>query len=318
MKKIVLAAKRPWNWKVFLVLVGLIIPAAFAILPFALNLQNAYSDTDVTVSLGWETILLDRLVNILLIVVLGGIGLALANRIGLGMPFVEGWIKREPVPHRFRSATAIAWITAVGVVLLILFLQIAVFGPPMQTMFDEQGIEIPEEASAPPQYGFLAAISAGITEETLFRLFGLSLLGWLGGLLFHDSEGRPKLAVLWTANLLFAIAFGAAHLLNVAIMELPLNALIVTRTIVLNGIAGVAFGWLFWTFGLESSMLSHFLLDVIIYTLIPLATMPENETARYLAIAGVVALVLLTLVWALRTLITENRKYSTDNELKGV
>jgi hypothetical protein len=35
MKKIILATKRRWNWKVFLVLVGLIVPAAFAILPYS-------------------------------------------------------------------------------------------------------------------------------------------------------------------------------------------------------------------------------------------------------------------------------------------
>ena len=158
------------------------------------------------------------------------------------MPFVEGWVKRELVPFRFRSVTAIAWITAVGFVLLILFLQGMVFGPPMKAMFGELGVEISSEASTPPLYGFLAAISAGITEETLFRLFGLSLLAWLGGLLFHDSNGRPKLAVLWTANILFAMAFGAAHLQAAAAIGWPINALVITRTIVLNGLGGLAFG----------------------------------------------------------------------------
>ena len=37
MNKIVLPTKRRWNWKVFFILVGLIIPASFAILPYALN-----------------------------------------------------------------------------------------------------------------------------------------------------------------------------------------------------------------------------------------------------------------------------------------
>ena len=40
MKKIVLATKRHWNWKVFFVLVGLIIAASFAIVPYSLHLQN--------------------------------------------------------------------------------------------------------------------------------------------------------------------------------------------------------------------------------------------------------------------------------------
>jgi hypothetical protein len=318
MKKIILATKRRWNWKVFLVLVGLIIPAAFAILPYSIHLQNAYNQQDITTRLGWEIIVINTLVNSLLIVILGGIGLVLANRIGLGMPFVEGWVKREPVPSRFRTVTAIAWITAVGFVLLILFLQTVVFGPPMKAMFDELGIGIPEETYASPLYGFLAAVSAGITEETLFRLFGLSLLAWLGGLLFHDPDGRPKPAVFWTANVLFAVTFGAAHLQTAAAIGWPINALVITRTIVLNGLGGLAFGWLFWTFGLESAMLAHFFADVILHALIPFTATLQDETGRILAIAGVVAMVLLALVWALRTLITENRKYPTGNEVRGV
>jgi hypothetical protein len=144
MKKIILATKRRWNWKVFLVLVGLIVPAAFAILPYSIHLQNATNQQGIKPESGWEIIVINTLVNSLLIVILGGIGLALANRIGLGMPFVEGLVKREPVSH-FRNATAIAWITAVGFVLLILFLQSMVFGPPMKAMFGELGIRFPQK-----------------------------------------------------------------------------------------------------------------------------------------------------------------------------
>ena len=96
-------------------------------------------------------------------------------------------------------------------------------------------------------HDWLARLLAGITEETLFRLFGLSLLAWLGGLFFHDPDGRPKLAVLWVATILFALAFGAAHLPTAAAIGWPLNSLVITRTIVLNSLGGLAFGWLFWT-----------------------------------------------------------------------
>jgi hypothetical protein len=308
MKKIILATKRRWNWKVFLVLAGLIIPAAFAILPYSIHLQNATSQQGFTSKSVWEITLINTLLNSLLIVILGGIGLALANRIGLGMPFVERWIKRETVPSRFRNGVAIAWITAVAFVLLILFLQTVVFGPPMKAMFDELGIELPAEVSPPALYGFLAAISAGITEETLFRLFGLSLLAWLGGLLFHDPEGRPKPVVLWTANVLFALAFGAAHLQTAAAIGWPINALVITRTIALNGLGGLAFGWLFWTFGLESAMLAHFFADVILHALIPFTATLQDVTGRILAIAGVVVVILLIFLWAWRTLITESRR----------
>jgi len=296
-KKIVLATKRHWSWKVLFVLVGLIITAMFAILPYTINVQN--------VSFGWETLVLDRLVNILLISVLGGIGLLLANRIGLGMPFVEAWSKREPIAYRFRQITAIAWMSAVVLVVLAIFLHTVVFDPPLNAMLDQLGATIPEDANIPPLYGLLAAISAGITEETLFRLFGLSLLAWLGGLLFHDSDGRPKLIVFWTANILFALAFGAAHLPAEAAIGLPLNPLVITSTLVLNGIGGLIFGWLFWTFGLESAVLAHILADILRHSLIPFIMMQDGETARHLSITVLIVAILATLFWTYRCLMIE-------------
>ena len=313
MQKMVLKTKRPWNWKVFLVLIGLIIPAAFAIVPFSVHQINAYSETGTNAP-GWEVVVVNALINGLIISGVGGIGLVIANRIGLGMPFIEGWVKREPVPSRFRSAVAIGWIAGVGFMLLILILQNWVFGPPMLALFEEIGYVVPEEAINPPLNGFLAAFSAGVTEETLFRLFGLSLLAWLGGLLFQDSDGRPKLAVLWTANILFALAFGAAHLANAPTLGWPINTLVVTRTLVLNGVAGLVLGWLFWSFGLETAMLAHFFGDVCLYMLIPIIALQEGETAMYITLAGIVVFVLLALVWAWRILVTEKRRYRVQRE----
>jgi hypothetical protein len=240
MNKIILATERRWNWKVFLVLVALTDPATFAILPYLINFQKTYSETDVNASLGWDILVLDRLINSLLFAVLGGMGLLLANRIGLGMPFVEARVNREPVPYRFRNIVATAWITAVVVVLLDMFLHMVVLDPPLHAMLENLGLAIPEGAHTPPLYGFLAAISAGITEEMLFRLFGLSLLAWLGGLLFHESDGRPKLIIFWIANILFALGFGVAHLPKVIAMGWPINGLVITYTLVLNAIGGLA------------------------------------------------------------------------------
>lgn len=305
---IVLATKRRWNWKVFAVLVGLIVPAVFAIVPFDVSRQNAATGGDLLASIGWQTLLVDRLINALLLIVPGGIGLVLASRIGLGMPFVEGWATRSPVPIRFRNIVAIAWITAVALVLFSLLLRTLVIDPAMNAMFKDLGITSPGQTPVAPLYGFLAAASAGITEETLFRLFGLSLLAWLGGLLFRDSNGRPRPLVFWTANFLLALGFGAAHLPTAASLGLPMNALVITSNLVVNGIGGLAFGWLFWTFGLESAMLAHFLSDVIVYALVPLITGQDAQVARIVATAVVSGGVLLALVWAGRCLLLQRRE----------
>jgi len=306
MSRIVLDTKRPWSWKTFLVLVGLVMPAAFAIVPFSVHQLIAYGSVGADVP-GWQDLVVSALVNGLIVSVLGGIGLLVASRIGLGMPFVEGQIKRNPVPYRFRSAVAIAWIAAVGFASSYWILQNQVFGPPMLALFEKIGYTVPEEAIVPPFYGFLAAFSAGVTEETVFRLFGLSLLAWVGGLLFQRADGRPKLAVLWTANVLFALAFGAGHLRAAESLGWPINTLIVTRTLVVNAIPALVLGWLFWRFGLETAMLAHFFGDVVLYTFLPVIALQEGQTAQRIAIVGVVGVVLLALVWAWRTLVAESR-----------
>ena len=46
---------------------------------------------------------------------------------------------------------------------------------------------------------------------------------------------------------------------------------VVVRTIALNAIAGIAFGWLFWKHGLEMAMLAHFSADIVLHVVAPLA-----------------------------------------------
>ena len=138
MKRIFLSTKRLYNWKLFWVLLGLNVPAAFALIPFALNLQNAFSETATSAAPGWEAMVLDRIVVLALIAVLGGIGLALSNRIGLGMPFVESWVRREPPPRRFRGIVAVGALVGIGCAVLILGLDYGVFRLPMLNMVQER------------------------------------------------------------------------------------------------------------------------------------------------------------------------------------
>jgi hypothetical protein len=50
----------------------------------------------------------------------------------------------------------------------------------------------------------------------------------------------------------------------------PLTALVVIRTVVLNGLIGIVCGWLYWKRGLESAMISHFSADLILHVLLAL------------------------------------------------
>ena len=83
------------------------------------------------------------------------------------------------------------------------------------------------------------------------------------------AAGKSADFMLWFAIVLSAVLFGLGHL-PVTASLVALTPLIVTRAIVLNGIGGIAFGWLYWRKGLESAMIAHFSTDIILYVVLPL------------------------------------------------
>ena len=88
------------------------------------------------------------------------------------------------------------------------------------------------------------------------RLFLVSLVAWLLGRVLKTSEGMPTSGAFWAAIILVAILFGLGHLPITAAIT-PLTQVLVVRALVLNGVAGIAFGYLYWRHGLEAAMLGH-------------------------------------------------------------
>ncbi|WP_455363649.1 CPBP family intramembrane glutamic endopeptidase [[Eubacterium] cellulosolvens] len=258
--------RRPPSWKVFLFVLALVVPASYAIIPFSLTL------TSTTLKPGeLPGVIIGVLVNALINGGLAAIGLFLAARVGLGLPFVEGWLKKEPTWKPFRGVLVVSVVVGVVASLVILGLDIFVFGPPLAAELRRLGIVLPATIRPPAWQGLLASFSAGVNEEVTFRLFGVTLLAWLGSLVSRDGEGRPRRSVLWVAIIVIAVAFGLAHLPATVAIGLPLDALVVTRAIALNGIGGIAFGWLYWRRGLESAMVAHFSADLVLHVLLVLA-----------------------------------------------
>ena len=66
--------------------------------------------------------------------------------------------------------------------------------------------------------------------------------------------------------MLAAVVFGLGHLPATAAL-LPLTPAVIARAVVLNGIPGVVFGWLFWRRGLEAAMVAHFGADLVLHVL---------------------------------------------------
>lgn len=267
MEAIILPTKRNISWKVFFVVLALTLVSGLLKAPVII--ANEFADQPDL----WINIILSvTLSNLILYGLLGAVGLLLAFRVGLGLPFIEGWATKSPLEGRFGGVALTALVA--GVALTGLGLGVRYLTAPMiLAAFEAQNIPISalgEAVHVPWWASLLGALSAGIGEEIGFRLGLLTILVWVVGWLWHDETGRIKPVGFWLANVVVAVLFGAFHLTNLSAAGLPLMMGLVIRAIFGNGLLALAFGRLYQLYGLESAMLTHFLLDVFLYVLLPL------------------------------------------------
>ncbi len=111
----------------------------------------------------------------------------------------------------------------------------------------------------------LASFYGGIAEEILMRLFFVSFFIWLINKLL--GQKGIKGGVAWSAIILAALVFGIAHLSLVGSL-MPLTPMVITRTILLNSLGGVIFGYLFLQKGLESAIIAHFSADIMLHAVL--------------------------------------------------
>ncbi|MFQ5342456.1 MAG: CPBP family intramembrane glutamic endopeptidase [Anaerolineae bacterium] len=251
-------ADRRLTWKLFgLLMLGAVI-GLLGIIPYSLSLSGPLPPLPIPL---WLLLILQIGENLVLFAVAVGLGLSLGRKVGLGAPILRGWLAGEPdVPSRFRLLLAPASMAGAASAIAILALEVGVFAPRLSAS--------PEISTGPPAWqGFLASFYGGINEELLLRFGVMTLLVWLGSKLTRSEQ--PGAGVVWTANLLAAVLFGLGHLPATAAI-LPLTALVVTRAVVLNGLAGVVFGWLYWRRGLLAAMVAHFSADIVLHVLAPL------------------------------------------------
>jgi hypothetical protein len=267
MEAIRLPTKRKFSWKVFLIILILVLLGGLLKAPMII--ANEYTDQPEL----WTSIIFSvTLSNFILFGLPGSIGYLLANRVGLGLPFIEGWVNRKSLKGKIGKAAIIAMaaavvLTAIGIGVRLLTL------PMIQAEFKVQNIPLSAlgELTQAPWWTMLpASLSAGITEEVGFRLGLLTLLIWVIGFIWHDDSGRTRPAGFWFANLLVAISFGVFHILNLSSLGLPLMAGLLIRAVLGNSLLAIGFGWLYLTYGLESAVFAHFILDALLYVVLPL------------------------------------------------
>lgn len=248
------------NRKLFLILWMASIFGVIAILPYVFTLQGGIPENS---QIPIYLLIVGQIIqNALIFAIAILIGLKLAKKVGFGLPILENWLEGRKIKSDLKSILGIS----IGLGLLAGVLIVG-----LDYLFSLLGvtINVTQASINPPAWqGFLASFYGGINEEIMLRLFLMTLLVWVFYKIKKTKEGTPNQLSIWLGIILAAIIFGAGHL--PALMSITtLTPLLIIRTIVLNALGGIIFGWLYWKKGLESAMISHFSADIVLHVIVP-------------------------------------------------
>lgn len=204
----------------------------------------------------WEVGLINAGIVVLLYGALGAIGLWFARRLDLPGVFRANSDRRD----RFFKPLFIGLATgALLVILELFFVHVLGIRP-----FDHPEFPI----------SLIASATASIGEEIVFRMFVMGLWAFLLNLLLRRWGART--AALWIANVLGALAFGAAHL-PAAMLILDVSSpaqipfWVLFEIFLLNGILGLVAGVRYVRDGLVAAIGVHFWADIVLHVLAPAA-----------------------------------------------
>jgi membrane protease YdiL (CAAX protease family) len=245
------------NWKLFFILLIACVIASMLVIPYSLAITSS------NVELSAIILLLTGMQNFVLFSAAIFFGLLLSKPIGLGMSILQNTIEGKNQTNELKSIImpSVCLGFLAGILIALLSLPFNAVIPELQLL----------KVSAPVWKAFLASFYGGIAEEVLLRLFLVSLLVWITFKIKKTKDGCPTGFGIWLSIIAAAIIFGLGHLPTTA-QIIPLTGIVVVRAIVLNGIGGIIFGWLYWKKGLESAMIAHFSADIVLHIITPAIT----------------------------------------------
>lgn len=247
-------------WTEFAILFAAALIGDLAVLPYVLQLVRAASRrTGKPLKMSVPKLLIIAfLQTAILLGIAIVVGLLTAHSIGLGAPYLEAALAGNAVGPAFLQilAAAIALGALGGAVLTFLDL-ILLPHLPASLLDTARGISLWQN--------FIASFYGGLAEEFLMRLCGFSLLAWLLSRIWSTPQGLPTDAVFWIANIVVSVLFGIGHMPALRNVVDKVTPLLIARALVLNGIVGLLYGWLYWQHGLEAAVVAHFATDIVFH-----------------------------------------------------
>jgi len=264
------AATQPktFKWKLHLAILSLLALGVLAKVPPFILVEQLVDKPEV-----WGRVTLLIFIEQFLIfgVIPAALGLLISRGLGLRMPLLEHWVLGEELDIDRWNLVQDSALIALGLAVIGVIIQLLI-----QQDLSVLGLDVGQSLTSNAQTTWwsmlLISLSAGVVEEIVFRLGLLTILAWLANYLWKPRNGALKRGAFWMANIVTAFLFAFTHLLNYSALDMTLTFGLIWKTIVGNSLAALAFGWLYWKRGLESAILSHFLLDGCLYVIMPALT----------------------------------------------
>lgn len=198
----------------------------------------------------WVLLLVQGLQSAVLLAIAVVVGIFCTRAVNLHSRLIDYWVFHQPRSTSLKSE--LKWSLGIGLLTTLIIWLIDYLLNPLLP----ETLQLVKQ-SPPNGLNTLAAVFyGGITEELLLRWGVMSLFVWLGWKLLRQGVTLPSQAIYQGAIVLAALVFGLLHLPMTATL-VPLTPWVICRALLLNGIAGIAFGWLFWRYSLEAAMIAH-------------------------------------------------------------
>jgi membrane protease YdiL (CAAX protease family) len=250
-----------FSWRLFWILFVAAVLSILAIAPMAFELLRPFLAQAKPPAIPLPlVILIGAVQNLALLGLFVGVGLKLGSKLGLGPKLLEKWLSGSLTKTEVWATVKAGLATGLGVGAILL---------PAMLILAARLPSLPFVSAARVALWkrFLTCFYGGIYEEIFARLFLLSLFAWLLNRSWRNP-GKLSSPAFWIANVMAAVLFGLGHLPSVSFM-MPITPLVVVAALLLNGVAALAFGWLYRKLGLEAAMLAHFTTDFVLYVVGP-------------------------------------------------
>ncbi|WMW22984.1 CPBP family intramembrane glutamic endopeptidase [Methanolobus mangrovi] len=186
-------------------------------------------------------------------------GLYLGNKVGLEVPILKSLLEGNGLPESFAPTMKLSLLLGALLGTVIFILDWFVF-----SMFTEPLIT---RLMAPPLWErVMYSFYAGIVEEIVLRFFLMTLLVWISWKIKKTSDNRPTNVGVWLAIFIVSLIYGLGYLASSSSMDM--ERMHIMGIILLNGIAGIVFGWLYWKKGLEASIIANLTASLVLFVVL--------------------------------------------------